>query len=88
MRVTVRRASVRRQGAESVDAELLDLSIYGCRITCPDPHDAGERVWLRLAGGMPISATVVWCRDGLAGCRFDEPIERATMRAMTLHLVS
>ncbi|MEO5865867.1 MAG: PilZ domain-containing protein [Sphingomonas sp.] len=86
--VTVKRASVRRHGTSTVDAELHDLSIYGCRLASPGDHDEGERVWLRLAGGMPIAAAIVWNRDGFVGCRFDAPIARATVRALTLGLAS
>lgn len=83
-RVAVSRATVRAHGERAATAQLHDLSIYGCRIHTPRPHDAGERVWLRFAGTLPIPATVVWSDGGFAGCRFDAPIARVLMRSLTL----
>ena len=77
LRLSVTRATARRHGATASEAELHDISIYGCRIAVSDDQPLGERLWLRLDGGMPIAATVGWSHDGFAGCRFDTPIERA-----------
>ncbi|MDQ2877791.1 MAG: PilZ domain-containing protein [Pseudomonadota bacterium] len=82
--VAVTRTTVRRLGATAIVAHLHDLSIYGCRVASTEAHPEGERVWLRLAGGTPIAATVVWCDAGFVGCRFDQPIARAMVRALTL----
>ncbi|UUL81356.1 PilZ domain-containing protein [Sphingomonas sp. S1-29] len=83
-RVVVTRATVRRHGEEAVDAELKDLSIYGCRILVEDAQTPGDRLWLRFTGAMPVAATVVWCEAGVMGCRFDEPLASSTARALTL----
>jgi hypothetical protein len=77
-------ASVRRISEQPVEARLGDLSIYGCRIKSPLDHAAGERVWLRFNGTNPVHATIVWCENGLAGCRFDVPIANALFRSLTL----
>ncbi|MBN8808541.1 MAG: PilZ domain-containing protein [Sphingomonas sp.] len=87
LKLSVTRASVRRHGKAPVEALLHDLSAYGCRIASEIAAEAGERLWLRFDGRMPIAATVVWCEGGMVGCRFDEPIDRAMMRALTLRLV-
>lgn len=42
--IAVRRASVRGMGEQPADAELLDLSIYGCRIAVATEHDTGDRL--------------------------------------------
>ncbi|MEG3086529.1 PilZ domain-containing protein [Sphingomonas sp. PB4P5] len=81
-RVTISTASVRRHGDPPSDAELCDLSVYGCRVRSPDMHAVDERLWVRFPGGNPIAATVVWTREGFTACRFDAPIERAQVRAM------
>ena len=81
--VTVTRATVRGQGEMPSDATLLDLSIYGCRLRVPTPPAAGTRLWLRLDGGWPLRATVVWADTDRIGCRFDEPIANSTMRDFT-----
>ena len=82
--VAIDGATVRRHADRAVPATLRDLSAYGCRVASADGHAAGDRVWIRLAGGLPIAATVVWSADGLTGCRFDAALARATLRALTL----
>lgn len=86
LKLSITRASVRRHGKTPIDALLHDLSTYGCRIAAGVDAEQGERLWLRFDGRMPIAATVVWCLDGMVGCRFDEQIERAMMRALTLRI--
>ena len=49
-RVCLTRATVRRTGNVAINAQLYDISIYGCRVSCEEPHHPGERVWVRLAG--------------------------------------
>ncbi|ATY32187.1 PilZ domain-containing protein [Sphingomonas psychrotolerans] len=83
-RILVSRATVRKQGNAAVEATLGDLSVYGCRLACASEHPEGERLWLRLQGGLPIAATVVWNDGDNIGCRFDAPIERSLMRSLTL----
>jgi hypothetical protein len=82
--VTVTRATVRKQGGAPVEATLHDLSIYGCRLETTTRYDQDEELWLRLNGSLPISAAVVWCKDGFIGCRFDEAIPRPLVRELTL----
>jgi hypothetical protein len=79
-------ATIRRHGDQSASAELRDLSIYGCRIACDEPLRAGERVWLRFEGSMPVAANVVWSDGGMTGCRFDVPLARSLLRTLTLSL--
>jgi hypothetical protein len=83
-RILVSRATVRRHGEQPVEATLRDLSIYGCRLHCAAELEPGERLWLRLHGSIPVSASVVWNDGDHLGCRFDAPIERSLMRALTL----
>ena len=83
-RILVSRATVRKHGEPPVEATLRDLSIYGCRLRCAAELASGERLWLRLHGSMPVSATVIWNDGETMGCRFDAPIERGLMRALTL----
>lgn len=82
--VSFTRTTLRRLAEEPESAELTDLSIYGCRILTGEMLAAGERLWLRFTGGIPIAATVVWCSDGLMGCRFDKPIASRVARSLTL----
>lgn len=81
--IVVSRASVRGMGEQPADATLIDLSIYGCRIATACVHGAGDRLWLRLDGGWPIPATVVWADGERLGCRFDQPIAGSVVRELT-----
>ena len=84
MAVSITDATVRPHTAAPVAARLSDLSAYGCRVASAGEHAPGDRVWVRLAGGTPIAASVVWSADGLTGCRFDKGLPRETLRALTL----
>jgi hypothetical protein len=84
--LSIARASVRRQGKTPIMAALHDLSSYGCRLLSTVTVDEGERLWLRFNGQMPMSATVIWCLDGMVGCRFDEQMDRQLMRSLTLSI--
>lgn len=85
--VAISTAKVRRQGEMPSEAVVVDLSIYGCRVQSPMRHKPRERIWVRFTEGPPFAATVIWAKDGFAGCRFDAPMERAMMRSMTLSLI-
>ena len=82
--VTVKRATVRGHGRHPVEAELVDLSVYGCRLAVDALFKANDRIWLRFAGEAPLPATTVWFEGDQLGCRFDEPLDRTLFRALTL----
>jgi hypothetical protein len=84
--LSITRASVRRHGKTPIEAVLHDLSSYGCRLLSSVAVDEGERLWLRFNGLMPISATVVWCLDGMIGCRFDDQLDRQLMRSLAIKI--
>ena len=84
--VLIKRATVRGHGRHPAEAELIDLSIYGCRLAVAADYKVDDRLWLRFAGGSPVAATTVWVEGGELGCRFDEPLDRALFRALTLVL--
>jgi PilZ domain len=84
--VIISRASVRGHGKQPAEARLSDLSIYGCRLAVDGCYTADDRLWLRFAGGPPVAATAIWNEDGELGCRFDEPLDRALFRSLTLVL--
>lgn len=83
-RVLVSAATVRQHGQVGVDAALLDVSIFGCRFSCEEAYAPEDRIWVRFAGSMPVAATVIWYEAGATGCRFDAPISRSTVRALSL----
>ena len=84
--VLIKRATVRGHGRHPAEAELIDLSIYGCRLAVDANYTIGDRLWLRFAGESPVAASTIWSEGGELGCRFDEPLDRALFRALTLVL--
>ena len=82
--VTVTRAIVRKRGSAPVEATLHDLSVYGCRFATPVEFAADEELVLRLDGRDAVEAVVVWCREGMVGCRFPAAIPRGLVRDLTL----
>lgn len=84
--VLIKRATVRGHGRHPAEAELVDLSIYGCRLAVDADYKTGDRLWLRFAGESPVAASTIWAEAGELGCRFDEPLDRALFRALTLVL--
>lgn len=83
-KVHVSRATVRQIGHEAVEALLMDLSIFGCRVSSEERFDKGDRVFVRFAGSLPIAAEVIWSDNGETGCRFDKPLERSLLRSLIL----
>ncbi len=82
--VQIQRAAIRAHGKKGKSGELVDVSVYGCRVACETKIAEDTRVWLRFEGGSPIAAAVVWCKDGHIGCRFDEKLDPAIFRSLTL----
>lgn len=82
--VQIHKAAIRQHGKTAKEGELIDVSIYGCRIASESKFDEGIRVWLRFADSSPVSATAMWCKDGHIGCRFDEKLDSTLFRSLTL----
>lgn len=82
-----RRVELTRAGADSPGepVSLVDLSTFGCRLAGEHDLAAGDLVRLDLGGAM-VSATVIWTRDDMLGCRFDVAIARPLMRSLVLGL--
>jgi hypothetical protein len=83
--VLLGKATVRRHAKHPIEARLVDLSIYGCRVLIDGSVKVGDRLWLRLGGSGPISATAVWAEGDRLGCKFDEMLDRTLFRELTLH---
>lgn len=85
--VQIQCAAIRENGKGGTTAkagELVDVSVYGCRISCDGRFKASTRIWLRFDSSSPIPATAVWCEDGHIGCRFDEKLDQGLFRSLTL----
>jgi hypothetical protein len=82
--VQIQRTAIRQQGKAGKAGELLDVSIYGCRVSSVSRFAEGTRLWLRFDGSNPIAATAIWCKDGHIGCRFDDKLDQTLFRSLTL----
>lgn len=82
--VLLQRATVRHHAKQASEAKLVDLSVYGCRLLIEGSYKIGDRLWLRFGGSNPIGATAVWLEGDRLGCRFDEALDRALFRELTL----
>lgn len=87
--VKVHRATVAEGANENVPvaAELIDVSIYGCRVAAPVGPDVEGAIIVSLDGSAPVPAQIVWNREGVLGCRFDSPITGALLRSLTIRAV-
>ena len=83
-KVQVTRATVRQMGHSPIDAVLMDLSIFGCRVCSDENFEKDDRVFVRFDGSLPIAAQVIWSDNGETGCRFDKPLERSLLRSLIL----
>ncbi|MBM3928317.1 MAG: hypothetical protein FJ335_07655 [Sphingomonadales bacterium] len=83
--VTRRRtARLTANSATMVAGELMEISAYGCRVVMPADPTLSGAIELSLDGGAPVAAQVVWNRAGVLACRFDAPMSRAQLRALTI----
>ncbi|HET9640708.1 MAG TPA: PilZ domain-containing protein [Allosphingosinicella sp.] len=65
-------AALRENGAKTIKAVVVDISVGGFKAEAEEPHQEGDEVWLKLAGLEPRRSRVVWVRDvdkgGETGC--------------------
>jgi hypothetical protein len=69
--VSVRCMTITRLAQKPHDAQLGDLSKYGCRVFTTAKYSIGENV-------------LVWHDDEKLGCRFDNEMELQLFRQLTL----
>jgi hypothetical protein len=60
-------------------AELSDISKSGCKVTLDAPQPPGRTVQIALENFHSLSGTVRWCRDGVAGIQFSNPLSDAAL---------
>ncbi|MDA7787864.1 PilZ domain-containing protein [Sphingomonadaceae bacterium] len=59
----------------SRDVRILDLSETGCRMFDKFTRlETGTELSLRIGPIGPVIAEVMWCKDQIAGLRFDTPM--------------
>ena len=84
--VLLQRATVRQSNLPPVEARLVDLSSYGCRLLVSCKFKAGLKLLLRFNDAEPVTGTAVWSDGTHIGCRFDQAIDRELFRSLTLSL--
>lgn len=81
-RVNISGASVPRSKKHKVQATILDISIYGCRLELDTIVPAGENIQIHLANTEVVDARIIWQKASEAGCRFAEAISRQKVKAL------
>jgi hypothetical protein len=74
-------AYVREYKAELYDVRVTDLSLIGCRITCPIELEPETQIWLKIPGLVARRARIAWGRDGQFGCEFVSPFPAGALDA-------
>jgi len=81
-RVNISGASVTLSKKKIVQATILDVSIYGCRLELDAILPEGEKIQIHLANKEVVDARIIWQKAREAGCRFAEAISQQKMRAL------
>jgi hypothetical protein len=82
--VSVRQMTIGRLAKKPQDAQLGDLSKYGCRIITSAKFSIGENVLLGFLDAEPVAAVIVWHDDEKLGCRFDREMDPQLFRQLAL----
>ncbi len=82
--VSVRQMTITRLARKPKDAQLGDLSKYGCRILTTGKYSIGEHVLLGFLDGDPMPAVIVWHDEQMLGCRFDYEMDLQLFRQLAL----
>lgn len=84
--VMLRKSELHKEASKPYEAQIAELSIYGCRLFTDAEFAAGDAVMVSLTDQNIVSAKAIWQEDGRVGCRFDEPLDREVLRKMTLNI--
>lgn len=82
--VSVRQMTITRLAQKPIDAQLGDLSKYGCRILTAEKFSIGEHVLLGFLDAAPMAAVIVWHDEQKLGCRFDHAMDLQLFRQLAL----
>lgn len=75
---------LRNSDGTRIQAQLFDISEFGCAIFAPDAHLKIGRIYtLKTPGVELIGATMAWSKDHHAGLEFIEPLHPSVAK----HLV-
>lgn len=82
--VKIRRASLNRSNRNAISADLVDISVYGCRLEADAVFSEGEEIQVNVAAFDTVKAVVVWQKVKQAGCRFTDALDPEILRRLTL----
>ncbi len=71
-------------GGERANVTVHNISAAGLLLESAVEIAVGQRLGIDLPGAGAVDASVVWNRDDLYGCAFDEPLEPAALAAVEL----
>jgi len=69
--------SLRVRGGKAAPAQLLDLSVDGCRLQAITALRANDLAWLHFSKGQTITGTVIWTHDLFAGVAFSGELHQS-----------
>ena len=75
-------ARLRMSGANRFDTVVHDLSLAGFSAAAVSRVHPGTVCWLTLPGLESLQAEVVWWRDCLVGCAFDQLLNPAVLESI------
>jgi hypothetical protein len=78
-RIEVDRLATLRCGAKLYGVNTHDISQGGVKIECDLPLETGRDVVLTMEHFRPLSSTVRWCANGLAGLSFNQLVPFAEL---------
>ena len=82
-KVNLTGACVGRGEKTRIKANILDISIFGCRLGLDAILPEGETIQIHLANKEMIVAKIIWQKANEAGCRFEDSISLQKMKALT-----
>jgi hypothetical protein len=75
-------AEFRQRGKRRLHVTVLDFSAQGCRIATEAGLKPGNYSWITFPTLESWYSRVAWCRDGLAGLDFAQPLHPAVARML------
>lgn len=82
-KVNITGTFVKRGQASTIQATILDVSVYGCKLALDAILPEGEKIQIHIADRDIVDATIVWQKAREAGCRFANVISPQKMKTLT-----
>lgn len=82
--VVLQKALISGGATAEENASLVDVSPFGCRLKVCEAYSEGTELQLRFFDRPPMSAKVIWTKDGEVGCCFENKLNPCLFRALTI----